>query len=51
MDAVGEEKCSGAGVVKLTAVVTLDGLNGGAELGRYIGKQVSNRRKSVRFHA
>ena len=29
---VGEEESSGARVVKLTAVVTLDGLNGGAEL-------------------
>jgi len=48
---MGEEESSGAGVVEFTAVVTLDGLNGGAELGRYIGKEVSNRRKSVRFHA
>jgi len=48
---MGEEESLGAGVVELTAVVTLDGLNGGAELGRYIGKEVSNRRKSVRFHA
>jgi len=47
---MGEEESSGAGVVELTAVVTL-GLNGGAEPGRYIGKEVSNRRKSVRFHA
>ena len=29
---VGAEESSGAGVVKLTAVVTLDGLNGGTEL-------------------
>jgi len=29
---VGEEESSGAGVVKLTAIVTLDSLNGGAEL-------------------
>ena len=48
---MGDEESSGAGVVKLTAVVTLDGLNGGVELGRYIDKEVSNRRRSVRFHA
>ena len=48
---MGDEESSGAGVVKLMAVVTLDGLNGGAELGRYIGKEVSNCRRSVRFHA
>jgi hypothetical protein len=50
MDAVGEEKCSGAGVVKLTAIVTLDDLNGGAELRRYMGKEVSKCTERVRFH-
>ena len=47
---MGEEESLGVGVVKLTAVVTLDGLNGGAELSCYIGTEVSNCRKSVRFH-
>ena len=40
VNAVGEEENSGTGVVKLPAVVGLDGLDAGAELGRDIGKKV-----------
>ena len=46
-----EEEGTRGVVIKLTAIVALDGLDVCAELGCYIGKEVSNRRKSVRFHA
>jgi len=48
---MSEEEGAGAGVVELLAVVTLDGLNAGAELGRHVGKEVRQSGKSVRFQA
>ena len=47
---MGKEEGSGAGVVKLPAVVALNGLDVCAELGCYIGKEVSKCRECVRFH-
>jgi len=47
---VGEEENSGTGVVKLPVVVALDGLDVCAELGCYIGKEVSKCRERVIFH-
>ena len=47
---MGEEESSGTRVVKLLAVVALDGLVVCAELGCYIGKEVSKCRDRVRFH-
>ena len=47
---MGEEENSGTGVVKLPAVVALDGLDVCAELGCYIGKEVSKCRERVIFH-
>jgi len=46
---MSEEEGAGAGVVELLAVVTLDGLNAGAELGRHIGEKVRQGGKRVRF--
>jgi hypothetical protein len=39
VDAMGEEERARVGVVKLTTVVTLNGLNGGAELSTCISKK------------
>lgn len=49
VDAMGEEECARVGVVKLTAVVTLNGLNGGAELSTCISKKREQSWKGVRF--
>ena len=46
---MGEEERAGGGVVKLPAVVALDGLHGHAKLSVHVGKEVSERRESVRF--
>ena len=46
---MGEEENLGTGVVKLPAVVALDGLDVCAELGCYIGKEVSKCRERVIF--
>jgi hypothetical protein len=35
-----DEECAGARVVKLASVVALNGLDGGAELGTYVGKKL-----------
>ena len=40
MNTPREEERTGGGVVKLTPVVTLDGLNGEAELSGHPGKEV-----------
>ena len=50
VNTVGEEECAGGAVVKLPAVVALNGLDVCAELGCYIGKEVSKCRECVRFH-
>jgi len=46
---MGKEERAGAGVVKLTTVVALNCLDGGAELSGHKGKKLSDGRKSVRF--
>jgi hypothetical protein len=40
-NAMGEEERPGGRVVKLTAVITLDGFDGAAEPGRHIRRKVS----------
>lgn len=42
MDATSEEECIGARVVELASIVTLNCLNGGAELGGDIRKKSKN---------
>ena len=37
---IGQDKSAGAGVVKLFAVVALNGLDGGVELGAHISKEI-----------
>jgi len=49
VNTVGEEERAGGGVVKLPAVVALDGLHGHAKLSVHVGKEMSERRESVRF--
>ena len=49
MDTMGKEEYAGGGVVELTPIVALDCLDGGVKLGRHKGKEVSERRKSIRF--
>ena len=46
-----EEEKMGGGVVELTPVVTLDGLNGEAELSGHPGKEVEEGGKSLRLGA
>jgi len=48
-NAVGKKECTGGGVVKLTAVVTLYCFDGAAELSSDMSKKVGNSRKSVRL--
>ena len=49
VNTVGEEKGARARVVELPAIVTLDGLDACAELGRHIGEKVRQGGKRVRF--
>jgi hypothetical protein len=49
VDALAEKEDTGAGVIKLTPVVALDGLHRGVELSRGIGNEVREHAKSVRF--
>ena len=46
---MSEEERVGARVIKLFCVVALDYFHDAAELSRHIGKEVSNRRESVKF--
>ena len=46
-----EEEGTGGGVIELTPVVTLDGLNGEAELSGHPGKEVEEGGKSLRLGA
>lgn len=48
---VGEKERAGRRVVELTAIVSLDGLHGGAKLRAHIGKKIRNSGKIVRFKA
>jgi hypothetical protein len=47
--AVREEERAGRGVVKLAAIVALDGLDGGAKLRAYISKKVRDGSEGVEF--
>ena len=49
MDALSEEKLTGARVVKLFPVVALNSLDPGAKLGGGVSDEVSKRAESVRF--
>ena len=49
LDTAGEEERAGGMVIKLTPVVTLDSLNGEAELSRHPGKEVEKGRKRLRL--
>jgi hypothetical protein len=44
---VGEKKCAGLGIIKFTAIVALDALDDGAELGANIGEKVGKGGKSL----
>ena len=46
-----EEERTGGGVVELTSVVALDGLNGEAELSRHPGEEVEEGGKGLRLVA
>ena len=48
-NAVGEKERAGQGIVKLSAVVALDALDGGAKLRASISKKNWQEWKSVRF--
>lgn len=49
MNALGEKESTGAEVIKLSSIVALDGLYGGAKLGGGIRDKVSDGGKRVRF--
>ena len=49
MNTVHKEERAGGGVVKLPAIVALKGLHSSAKLSVHEGKEVSERRESVRF--
>ena len=51
MNTPRDEERTGGGVVELPPVVTLDGLNGEAELSRHPGKEVEEGGKSLRLGA
>jgi hypothetical protein len=46
---MGEEERAGRGVVKLAAVVALDGLNGGVKLSECKGEKAGQHLKRFRF--
>jgi hypothetical protein len=46
---VREEEVAGGGVIKLATIVTLDGLDGEAELCRHPRKEVEERGKRIRL--
>jgi hypothetical protein len=49
LNTVREEESSGGGVIKLATIVTLDGLDGEAELCRHPSKEVEKRGKRIRL--
>jgi hypothetical protein len=51
LDTAREEERAGGGVIKLTPVVTLDGLNGEAELSGHPGEEVGDRGERLRLGA
>jgi hypothetical protein len=50
LDTVREEEGTGGGVIKLTTIVTLDGLDCEAELCGHPGEEVKEHGKSIRLH-
>jgi hypothetical protein len=46
---VGEEEVTGGGVIELPTIVTLNGLNGEAELSRHPGEEVAEGGESLRL--
>ena len=51
MNAPSEEESAGSGVIKIFAIVTLNGLDASAKLGGGVGEEVGDRAESVRFKA
>jgi hypothetical protein len=51
VDTVGKEEGTGARVIELTAVVTLDALDGDTKLCAHVGEKVRKGGKCVRFKA
>jgi len=49
LDTVREEEGTGGAVIELTAIVTLDGLDGEAELSRHPGEKVEKSGESIRL--
>ena len=49
MNAPSEEESTGSGVIKLFAIVTLNGLDTSAKLGGGIGEEVGDRAESVKL--
>jgi hypothetical protein len=49
LNTVREEESAGGGVIKLATIVTLDGLDGEAELCRHPRKEVEERGKRIRL--
>ena len=50
-DTVGEEEWVGLRIVKFSAIITLDALDGGAKLCANMSKKIRKNRKSLRFEA
>ena len=51
MNAPSDEESASAGVIKLFAIVALNGLDASAKLGGGVGEEVGDRAESVRFKA
>jgi len=49
LDTVREEEGTEDGVIELTTIVTLDGLDGEAELSGHPSEEVEDREKSIRL--
>ena len=48
---MGEKERAGLGIIKFTAIVALDALDGGAELRANMSKKIRKNRKSLGFEA
>ena len=51
LNAMGEKERMRGGIVELTSVVTLNGLNGTTKLSRHPGEEVRERLESIGFQA
>ena len=51
MNAPSEEESAGSGVIKIFAIVTLNGLDASTKLGGGIGEEVCERAVSIRLEA